>query len=174
MTDPTIAFIGPMGAGKSSIGRRVARGLGRRFADTDALIAAEHAPIPELFAAVGESGFRALEGAIVHRELAAGGVVALGGGAVLDPATRDQLGGCTVVLLTVSEEAVGARIAGGRRPLLVDGVASWRRIADDRAPVYAALADVVVDTSLLPMTAIADDLTARLAVPTLQREASTP
>lgn len=172
MTPATIALIGPMGAGKSSIGRRVARGLGRRFADTDALIAAEHAPVPQLFADLGEAGFRRVERAVVHRELAAGGVVALGGGAVLDPATRGELAGCTVVLLTVSEEAVAQRIEGERRPLLTDGLASWRRIAAERAALYAALADVVVDTSRLPMTSIADDLTARLRVPLPDREAS--
>ena len=158
----TIAVIGPMGAGKSSIGRQVARALGEPFADTDALIVAEHGPIPELFARIGEPGFRTIEREVVRAALDAGGVVALGGGAVLDPATRALLSTCTVVLLTVSEEAIGPRIAGGGRPLLADGVDSWRRILAERLPVYQALADVVVDTSRRPMTTIAAELAERL------------
>lgn len=154
----TIALIGPMGAGKSSIGRRLAKHLDRRFADTDSVIAVEHGPVPQLFALHGEPGFRAIERRVVQRELAAGGVVALGGGAVLDPATREDLAACTVVLLTVDEQAVEARIATGGRPLLTEGLASWRRIAAERAPVYAALADVTVDTSRRPMTRIAAEL----------------
>ena len=162
MTARTIALIGPMGAGKTSVGRRLAKRLGRRFVDTDAAIATEHGPIPHLFATVGEGAFREIERGVVQRELREGGVVALGGGAVLDPATREALGACTVVLLTVSEDAVVARIAEGRRPLLTEGIASWRRIAAERAPVYAELADVTVDTSRRPMTTIAAELAAQL------------
>jgi shikimate kinase len=66
------------------------------------------------------------------------------------------------VLLTVSEEAVAARIAGSRRPLLSDGIESWRRIRDERAPLYAALADVTEDTSRRPITALAAELAERL------------
>jgi shikimate kinase len=162
VTERTIALIGPMGAGKTSVGRRVAKRLGRRFVDTDAVIAAEHAPIPELFASLGEPGFRAIEREVVQRELRAGGVVSLGGGAVLDPSTRELLAGCTVVLLTVSDAAVAPRLASDRRPLLTDGIESWRRIAAEREPVYRALADVVVDTSRRPMTRIAEELADQL------------
>jgi shikimate kinase len=158
----TVALIGPMGAGKSSIGRRLAKALELPFTDTDSEIARRHGPIPELFAAGGEAGFRALERAVVAEALAGDGVVALGGGAVLDPATQHDLERCTVVLLTVSEEAVAARIASGSRPLLTDGVESWRRIRDDRAPLYAALADVTVDTSTRPITTLAEELAERL------------
>ena len=162
MTAAAIALIGPMGAGKTSVGRRLAKHLDRRFVDTDAVIAAEHGPVPHLFATVGEGAFRAIERAVVHRELLTGGVVALGGGAVLDEATRADLADCTVVLLLVSEEAVAARLDGGKRPLLTDGIASWRRIAAEREPVYRGLADVVVDTSRRPMTTIAAELAAQL------------
>lgn len=162
MTTRTIALIGPMGAGKSSIGRRLARRLGARFADTDALIAREHGPITGLFEALGEQAFRGIEREVVHRELRSGGVVALGGGAVLDDGTRAALADCTVVLLTVSEESVVERLAGDRRPLLTEGIDSWRRIAAERAAIYEALADVTVDTSRRPMTTIAAELAARL------------
>jgi shikimate kinase len=162
VTTGTVALIGPMGAGKTSIGRRLARHLDLRFVDTDAVIATEHGPVPHLFATVGESAFRGIERGVVQRELAAGGVVALGGGAVLDPTTQDALHTCTVVLLTVSEEAVAARLAGGKRPLLTEGIASWRRIAAEREPIYRSLADVTVDTSRRPMTTIAAELAAQL------------
>lgn len=174
MTVRTIAMIGPMGSGKTSIGRRIARSLGLPFTDTDAVIAEEHGPIPDLFARLGESGFRTVERAIVARALAAGGVVAVGGGAVLDAATRADLADCTVVLLTVSEEAVGERIASGGRPLLTDGLDSWRTIAREREPLYAALADLVADTSRRPMTTIAEELAARLAAPRQDRVATGP
>jgi shikimate kinase len=82
---------------------------------------------------------------------------------VLDPATRHDLEHCTVVLLTVSEDAVAARIgAGTRRPLLTDGIDSWRRIRDERAALYESLADVTVDTSRRPITTLADELAERL------------
>ncbi len=157
----TVAVIGPMGAGKSSIGKRLAKLVNARFADTDALIVAEHGAIADLFTGVGEQGFRAIEARIVARALHAGGVVALGGGAVLDERTRLALADCTVVLLTVSESAVAARITGAKRPLLVDGVASWRAIAAERAPIYARLADITVDTSRRPITTIAAELARR-------------
>jgi len=163
VTARTVAVIGPMGAGKSSIGRKLAKRLGVPFVDTDQRIVAQHGSIAELFAERGEPAFRAIERAVVADALAGGGVVALGGGAVLDPATRDDLAACTVVLLTVDEAAVAARLANGTRPLLVDGLASWRRIADERAATYAALADVVVDTSRRPMAHLVDELAERLA-----------
>lgn len=162
MTARTIALIGPMGAGKTSVGRRLAKHLERRFVDTDAVIAGEHGPIPQLFSTLGEPGFRAIERDVVQRELRSGAVVALGGGAVLDGTTREALAACTVVLLTVSEDAVVARLAGGRRPLLTAGIASWRSIAAERDPIYRALADVTVDTSRRPMTRIAAELADQL------------
>ncbi|MGN6743502.1 MAG: shikimate kinase [Amnibacterium sp.] len=151
-----------MGAGKSSIGRKLAKRLRVPFADTDQRIVARHGVIADLFAEHGEPGFRALERAVVAEALQEGGVVALGGGAVLDPATQQDLRRCTVVLLTVDEDAVAARLEGGKRPLLVDGLASWRRIAAERAPLYADLADLVVDTSRRPVAHLVEELAARL------------
>jgi shikimate kinase len=176
VTARTVALIGPMGAGKTSIGRRLARHLDRRFIDTDSVIAQRHGPIPQLFSTLGEGAFRGIERDVVQQELRTGGVVALGGGAVLDETTRAALADCTVVLLTVSEEAVAARLDGGSRPLLTEGVSSWRRIAAEREPLYRALADVTVDTSRRPMTTIAAELAARLqdAAPAPEREESTP
>jgi shikimate kinase len=162
VTGRTVAVIGPMGAGKSSVGRRLAKRLGVPFIDTDQRIVARHGPIADLFAERGEPAFRALERAVVAEALAEGAVVALGGGAVLDPGTRDDLARCTVVLLTVDEAAVAGRLDSGRRPLLVDGLDSWRRIAAARDAVYRGLADLVVDTSRRPMAHVVDELAAAL------------
>ncbi|HEV7624507.1 MAG TPA: shikimate kinase [Amnibacterium sp.] len=151
-----------MGAGKSSVGRKLAKRLGLPFTDTDQRIVARHGTIADLFAEQGEPAFRALERAVVAEALADGGVVSLGGGAVLDPGTRADLAGCTVVLLTVDETAVADRLASARRPLLADGLASWRRIAAERDGLYRGLADLVVDTSHRPMAHVVDELAAAL------------
>ncbi|MCR8671629.1 shikimate kinase [Agrococcus sp. HG114] len=153
-----------MAAGKTSLGRKLAARLGRTFADTDRLIVLEHGAIPEIFAAHGEPAFRAWEAAAVQRALVPGTVVALGGGAVLDPVTSELLRQhATVVLVTVDEEAAARRIGGGGRPLVADGIDAWRRIAAEREPLYRALADVTVDTSRTPMARLVDQLEAWLA-----------
>jgi shikimate kinase len=162
VTGRTVAVIGPMGAGKSSVGRKLAKRLGLPFTDTDQRIVARHGAIAELFAERGEPAFRELERALVAEALADGGVVALGGGAVLDADTRADLARCTVVLLTVDEASVAGRLEAGKRPLLVDGLDSWRRIAAERDAVYRGLADLVVDTSRRPMAHVVDELAAAL------------
>ncbi|WP_110588911.1 shikimate kinase [Microbacterium suaedae] len=159
MTDgPSLVFIGPMGSGKSSIGRRVAKRLGVSFTDTDSLIVAEHGRISDLFAARGEAEFRRLEREAVRRALREGGVVALGGGAVLDPDTRSDLAAHLVVLLTVSDRTVASRIRGAKRPLLNQGdpLEEWRRIAAERRPIYEELADITYDTSRGPLREVVE------------------
>ncbi|WP_306233827.1 shikimate kinase [Agrococcus beijingensis] len=160
---PAIAFIGPMAAGKSSLGRKLASRIGRTFADTDRLVALEHGPIPEIFAEHGEGAFRRWEAEAVQRALTPGAVVALGGGAVLDEGTRALLAHATVVLVTVDERAAQRRIGGGDRPLVADGIEAWRRIAAEREPIYRELADTVVDSSSTPMARLVDQLEAWLA-----------
>jgi len=147
--DPAIVLVGPMGAGKTSIGRRVARALGTTFTDTDKVIVRDHGPIPELFLAHGEPHFRLIERDAVAEALARGGVVALGGGAVMNEETRDRLTGHRVVLLTVAPHIVASRVLGTQRPLLAgeDPIAEWKRIYAERLPVYRAVADLTLDTS---------------------------
>lgn len=166
-----VVLIGPMGAGKTSIGRKVAKRLSRPFVDTDAAVAREHGPIPQLFAERGEETFRMLERAAVHAGLATGGVVSLGGGAVLHPDTRAELAGHRVVLLTVRPEVVAGRIADSSRPLLAEGDAleRWTRIYAERRPIYEELADVTFDTSSGPLSAIVDALVAWAAPSTAAR-----
>lgn len=154
-----VVVIGPMGAGKSSVGKRVAKALGVPFTDTDRVIVREHGPIPGIFADRGEPAFRALEAEAVRAALATGGVIAVGGGAVTHADTRQALSGARIVLLTVSPEAVADRIAGSDRPLLANGgIDAWQTIMDERAATYAELAHVVVDTSRRPMSRVVDEV----------------
>jgi shikimate kinase/3-dehydroquinate synthase len=146
----SIVLVGLMGAGKTSIGRRLAARLGMPFRDADTEIElAAGCTVPELFARYGEAAFRDGERRVIRRLLSAEPLVlAFGGGAFLDPATR----------ATVRDEAVSVwlrcqlptllrRVAGrDHRPLLQGGDRAeiMRDLMDKRYPVYAE-ADVVVD-----------------------------
>lgn len=152
MTTPPVVFVGPMAAGKTKIGRRVARLLGTGFSDTDKMVVAEHGPIADLFAVHGEPYFRRLEREAVVRALATDHVVSLGGGAVLDTATRGDLARHRVALLTVTPGVVAGRLSleAGRRPLLAtgaDAIAEWERIYAARRPLYEEVASATFDTS---------------------------
>ena len=161
--DPlTLVLVGPMGAGKTSVGRRVARRLHVGFIDTDKRIVAQHGPIPTIFAEHGEAHFRELERAAVAAALSDGGVISLGGGAVTDAGTRELLRQYPVVFLTVSADAVADRLRGGNRPLLAgeDPVDRWVRILDERQGWYNEVASTTFDTSRRPMQKIADEIVA--------------
>jgi shikimate kinase len=158
MTAPLAVFIGPMGAGKTRVGKRVARALELPFTDTDKVIVAAHGPIAEIFDAHGEPHFRALERDVVHEALHGTGIVSLGGGAVLDESTQRVLADLPVVYLQVSADAVAPRLGDGKRPLVRGGVGDWQRIYDARRPTYERLAAVTFDTSRLPYDRIAQDV----------------
>lgn len=155
-----IALIGPMGAGKTRIGQRLAAEAGAHFVDTDARIVEQHGAIEEIFAHDGEARFREFEREAVATALRERAVISLGGGAVLHPDTQADLERTPVVWLTVSPEAVAARLVGGNRPLLAEGgLAEWTRIATARAPIYARLADLEIDTSRRSVARIVADIT---------------
>lgn len=163
---PAVVLIGPMGAGKSSVGRRVAKALGVPFTDTDAVVVRAHGPIDALFASEGEAHFRAVERTAVENALTvaaeSGGVVALGGGAVLNPETQQQLAGSRVALLTVRPERVASRIRGAKRPLLAseDPLARWAEVYAQRRPLYERLATATFDTSTGPLQGVVDAVVA--------------
>jgi len=160
--DTALVLVGPMGAGKSSIGRRVAKALGAPFRDTDAMIVDSHGPIAEIFSSLGEPRFREIEHETVREALRLGGVIALGGGAVLHEGTQAAIRPHRVALLTVDEHVVAGRIGGRKRPLLNAGdpVAERIRIRDERMPVYRSVADAEFDTSAGPLKLVVDRIVA--------------
>jgi shikimate kinase len=158
MTTPAIVLIGPMGAGKTSVGKRVAKALEVPFYDSDVAVVRAHGAIDELFRAHGEPHFRSLERDAVRTGLERGGVVALGGGAVLHTDTQRDLAAHRVVLLTVGPQTVESRIRGTKRPLLqtADAVARWTELYEQRRGIYESLADVTFDTSAGPLQDVVD------------------
>jgi shikimate kinase len=154
---PLLVLIGAPAAGKSRLGKRVAKLLGVPFIDTDKRIVAKHGVIATIFAEHGEARFREFERDEVLAALTERAVVALGGGAVLNTDTRAALGGHRIVQLTVTRDAVQARITGAKRPL-VAGIDSWQALVDARRPIYDALATRTFDTSHRPLDDIAVDI----------------
>jgi shikimate kinase len=147
---PAVVLVGAMGAGKSTVGARLAERLGVAFRDTDADIeAAAGRSVSDIFVESGEQHFRTLERDAVARALGShDGVLALGGGAVLDEQTRALLAGHRVVFLRVGLSAAADRVGlGVSRPLLLGNVrGTIKRLLDERTPVYEAVATSVVDT----------------------------
>lgn len=139
-----------MGAGKTTVARLLAREWGVTVRDTDADIeAVAGKPISEIFVDDGEAHFRALERAAVARALQEhDGVLALGGGAVLDETTRGLLRDHPVVFLNVGLSDAVKRVGMGTgRPLLLGNVrARVKALLDERLPIYRAVATVTVDT----------------------------
>ncbi len=159
MTAPTAVLIGPPAAGKSRVGKRVAKLLGVPFTDTDSQIVAAHGKIADIFAHHGEPHFRALEREAVRAALTGAGIVSLGGGAVLDPDTQADLRSLRVVLLTASADSVRKRIRGGKRPLLASGgIDAWERLVAERTPIYEDLATRSWDTSDRPIEQLAAEI----------------
>ena len=149
-TGPVVVLVGPMGVGKSTVGRLLADRLGLGFRDTDDdVVAAEGRTIAEIFAEGGEPHFRAVEKRAVRRALAGhDGVLALGGGAILDPDTRALLAGRPVVYLSMDvEEATRRTGLNVARPLLaVNPRKQWRELMEARRHLYEEVARAVVAT----------------------------
>jgi shikimate kinase len=160
-------LIGPPGAGKSTVGPLLAAQLGVGFTDTDAEVeAAAGKPVSDIFVEDGEPAFRELERAAVGRALAeASGVVAVGGGAVLDPRTQAKLAGCPVIYLETGFSAAAKRVGLGQaRPLLIGNPrATLKILLDRRIPVYRRLATITVGTDDREPAEIAAEIARRLA-----------
>lgn len=163
---PRVVLVGPPGSGKSSTGRALAELLGVGFHDTDTAVEqAAGRSISDIFVESGEPAFRALERAEVARALASeDGVVALGGGAPVDPETEPLLAGHVVVFLDVGIADAAKRVGFDRsRPLLaVNPRASWVRLMGERRPVYERVATHVVDTAGRSVDDVAAELAALL------------
>lgn len=150
MSGPLVVLIGPMGVGKSTVGQLLAERLGVTYRDTDDdIVAAEGRTIAEIFVDEGEPAFRAVEKRSVSRALAEhDGVLALGGGAILDEDTRGLLAGHRVVYLSMDvEEAVKRTGLNVARPLLaVNPRKQWRELMEARRHLYEEVATAVVPT----------------------------
>ncbi|CAM5237564.1 shikimate kinase [Streptomyces aurantiogriseus] len=150
MSGPLVVLVGPMGVGKSTVGQQLAERLQVAYRDTDDDIVAEQGrAIADIFVEEGESAFRALEKQAVRRALAEhDGVLALGGGSILDADTRALLSGLRVVYLSMDvEEAVKRTGLNAARPLLaVNPRKQWRELMEARRHLYEEVATVVVPT----------------------------
>ena len=151
MTAPRVVLVGPMGAGKSTVGRLLAERWRVAFRDTDDDVeAAEGRTISDIFVESGEEHFRALERDAVSRALAEhDGVLAVGGGAVMAADTRSALAGHRVVYLRVGLTDAAARVGlGTSRPLLLGNVrGTMKSLLEERAPVYESVAVYTIDTN---------------------------
>jgi shikimate kinase len=164
-----VVLVGPMGSGKSHVGRLLAARLDLDFTDVDARIEADAGmPIPAIFASEGEAGFRARESRVLADTLQRQGqVIATGGGAVLDPGNRAAMRAAgLVVYLQVDPAEQLRRLAGdASRPLLeVDD--RPRRLAElqaQREPLYREVAALVLETSQRSPEDVADALAALIA-----------
>ena len=163
---PVAVFVGVPGAGKTTVGEAVARSLGVPFADSDALIEQLAGKgIPEIFFDDGEDAFRAMERSVIADALRDfGGVLALGGGAILHEGTRDLLRSQTVVFLSVELSGAVKRVGlGVGRPLLaVNPRATMKFLMDQRRPLYAEVATHTVATDGRTPEEIAAEVSALL------------
>ena len=161
-----------MGAGKTTIGRQLARSLGVGFADTDAEIEARTgADIPWIFDVEGEAGFRDREEAIIAEMTTwEDTVLATGGGAVLRQANRQALveRGFVIYLRTTLEEQLRRTRKDRNRPLLqtLDPEGTLRRLFAERDPLYRAVADLVIDTDSSSPKTVAQRVLASLRAAT--------
>ena len=159
-----IFFVGPMGAGKTTIGRQLARGLGRSFLDSDKEIESRTgADIPLIFELEGEEGFRSRERAMIDELTQRPGIVlATGGGAVLDVENRKHLAGRGfVIYLSAPLDQLFQRTSRDtRRPLLQTDNPRQRleQIIAERDPLYREVADLVLVTDNKPVRNVTTQL----------------
>lgn len=164
-----VVLTGFMGTGKTAVGQRVAQRLGRRFADTDAIIEEiAGKSVRRIFAEDGEGRFRELERTAVERACALGdAVVATGGGALLDERNLAALSRDGLLLCLVADARTIARrvrASAPERPLLRGGtslVGRIRELLDERAHVYARV-PLRVETGGRSVEQVADEVIAAL------------
>ena len=161
-------LIGPMGAGKSAVGRQLAKLLHLSFLDSDDEIESRTGvDIPFIFEKEGEEGFRKREAKVIDELSAMDGIVlATGGGAVVNPQNRNFLGarGFVVYLFTSVDQQVVRTQRGRERPMLKNG--DSREILEDlmafRDPLYREIADLTVETDGRKVKAVASEILDKL------------
>ena len=145
-------LVGPMGAGKSAVGRQLARLTHLDFVDSDEEIESRTGvDIPFIFEKEGEEGFRTRESKVIDELSSREGIVmATGGGAVVDPESRSRLGGrgFVVYLYTSVKQQLERTQRGRNRPMLENGDKEkvLEELMELRDPMYREIADLIVDT----------------------------
>lgn len=166
---PRIVLIGPPGAGKTSIGRSLAKALEVDFADTDTLIEDDQSKsVSQIFVDDGEATFREIEERICCAALKdLQGVLSLGGGAVLTPSVAEAIrrSDSEVVFLDVSLAVAAPRIGFNRdRPLLLNNPRQqWQRLMDARRPIYESLATKKIDVGSRSVNQIVKEILEEVA-----------
>ena len=161
-------LVGPMGAGKSAVGRQLARLLHLEFADSDEEIEARTGvDIPFIFEKEGEAGFRTREAKVIEDLSQKDGIVlATGGGVVMDPQNRNHLGarGFVIYLHTSVDQQLSRTRKGRDRPLLAndDPRAVLEALMATREPLYREIADLTVETDGRKVRAVANEILERL------------
>jgi shikimate kinase len=159
-----IFLIGPMGAGKSAVGRYLARTLHLSFVDSDDEIESRTGvDIPFIFEKEGEAGFRKREAVVINDLSKMDGIVlATGGGAIVDADSRSHLGGrgFVVYLFTTVDQQVSRTRKGRERPLLenADPRTTLEELLAIRDPMYREIADLVVGTDGRKVNAVANEI----------------
>jgi shikimate kinase len=166
---PVLVLVGPPGSGKTTVGRLVAQRRKVAFRDTDRDVeVAAGRSVSDIFVDDGEPAFRALEAEAVATALADhDGVLAVGGGAVLDSGTRERLRSHRVVFLDVGLTDAVDRVGFAKsRPLLVlNPRAELKRMLDERRPIYLEVADATVITDGRAAADVAEEIAALLERP---------
>ena len=142
----SVVLIGPMGAGKTTLGKKLARQLGVPFADTDKIVSAKHGSVQSIFQKHGEEHFRDLETLALEKALASAGIVATGGGLPMRETNRKLLEGNLVIFLDTSQEHVIGKINLNTRPLLKDNPDRWTEIYNERKPLYEQISQRTIFT----------------------------
>ena len=164
-----VFLVGPMGSGKTAVGRQLARDVGLEFIDSDAEIERRTGvDITFIFEKEGEARFREREKAVIadltRREQV---VLATGGGAILDPDNRRCLAsnGIVVYLKTTVKQQLERTRHTQQRPLLLDGdpATILERLMQVRGPLYDALADISINTGGQRVRTVVDEIKTRLA-----------
>lgn len=165
---PRIILIGPPGAGKTSIGRSLAKAMNVDFADTDTLIEGDQGKsVSHIFVEDGEPHFREVEERICREALReVNGVLSLGGGSVLTPSVAEAIAesGSEVIFLDVSLAVAAPRIGFNRdRPLLLNNPRQqWQRLLDARRPVYESLATIKLEVEDRSVNQVVKEILAKV------------